>query len=325
MRKVKELDAFVLSNKEIREVLLDIGWPGLISEIKKGFLLGSQGENIVPPKVYIHTEVSDMRCMPAYLPGYNKRYCGVKIISAAPKNSKFGLQTVLGEYILRNAETQELLAVMQAEELTAFRTGAATGVATELLSRNDSKTLGIIGTGKQAYYQTKAVLTVRPDIKIVKVHDLDNKNASIYKERYKKEFEREVRIVPLKEVMDCDIVTTLTPATAPFITREHIKDGVHLNGVGADSKIKIEFEPDVLKNSRIFIDDVIQCINSGEIYRGLEKAIIKKEALILLGDVLDSKAKGRIREEDITFFKSTGVAFQDLITAILLFERLKPE
>ena len=81
MKKIKELNAFVLSNDEIESTLRDIGWERLISEIKKGFLLSSQGKNIVPPKVYIHTDKSDMRCMPAYLPAYNKKYCGVKIIS----------------------------------------------------------------------------------------------------------------------------------------------------------------------------------------------------------------------------------------------------
>jgi ornithine cyclodeaminase/alanine dehydrogenase-like protein (mu-crystallin family) len=207
MKEIKELKAFAISNEEIKDVLEDIGWKRLISEIKKGFLLGSQGKNIVPPKVYIHTEVSDMRCMPAYLPEYNQNYCGVKIISAAPENRKIGIPTVLGEYLLRNAKTQELLAVMQAEELTSYRTGAATGVATELLSRKNSKTLGIIGLGKQAYYQTKAVLTVRNDINIIKAYDINHKHAKIFKEKYEREFGRDIKIVDLKEVMNSDIVT----------------------------------------------------------------------------------------------------------------------
>jgi len=98
---------------------------------------------------------------------------------------------------------------------------------------------------------------------------------------------------------------------------------MHLNGVGADSKTKIEFEPEVLKKSRIFVDDLAQCIHSGEIYQGLEKGTVVKADLIPLGDVLLGKAEGRRSDDDITFFKSTGVAFQDLITAIQVFERLK--
>ena len=96
--------------------------------------------------------------MPSYLPRYSPRYCGVKIVSVAPLNRKRGLPCVLGEYLLRDAETQQLLAILQAEEMTAYRTGAATGVATDALARHKCETLGIIGTGKQAYYQAKATL-----------------------------------------------------------------------------------------------------------------------------------------------------------------------
>ena len=98
---------------------------------------------------------------------------------------------------------------------------------------------------------------------------------------------------------------------------------MHINGVGADAKQKIEFEPDVLKKAKVFVDDFEQCINSGEVYRALQSSIIKKADLVPIGDVLIGKADGRISEEEITFFKSTGVAHEDLITAILVYEQLK--
>jgi alanine dehydrogenase len=322
MKKIKELDASLITNEELKETIESIGWKTFISEIRKGFEQSSAGDVVVPAKVYVNTEVSDMRCMPAYLPKYNPLYCGVKIVSVAPDNKKLGLPTVLGEYLLRDAETQSLKAIMQAEEMTAYRTGAATGVATEALSRADSKTLGIIGTGKQAYYQAKAILTVRPSIDRINVFNRTEQRAIRFKESYESEFGVDIAVVDLKDAMDSDIVTTLTPATEPFISSDLIRQGTHLNGVGADSKTKIEFEPEVLKKSKIVIDDLAQCIHSGEIYQGLEKGIVKKADLIPLGDVLLGKAKGRTSEEDITFFKSTGVAFEDLITAILVFENM---
>ena len=322
MKKIKELDASLITNEELKETIESIGWKTFISEIKKGFEQSSAGDVVVPAKVYVNTEVSDMRCMPAYLPKYNPRYCGVKIVSVAPDNKKLGLPTVLGEYLLRDAETQSLKAIMQAEEMTAYRTGAATGVATEASSRTDIKTLGIIGTGKQAYYQAKAIPTVRPSIDRINVFNRTEQRAIRFKESYESEFGVDIAVVGLEDAMDSDIVTTLTPATEPFISSDLIRQGTHLNGVGADSKTKIEFEPEVLKKSKIVIDDLAQCIHSGEIYQGLEKGIVKKADLIPLGDVLLGKAKGRTGEEDITFFKSTGVAFEDLITAILVFENL---
>lgn len=323
MKKIEELNAFLITNEELKEAIEAIGWKFFISEIQKGFEHSSLGYSMVPCKVYIYTEVSDMRCMPAYLPKYNRDYCGVKIISVAPENPKHGLPSVLGEYLLRDAETQELIAILQAEEMTAYRTGAATGVATEVLARRDCTTLGIIGTGKQAPYQAKAILTVRPSIERIKVYNRTEQHARDFKAEYEREFGIDITVAGLEEAVDSDIVTTLTTATEPFISRELIRPGMHLNGVGADSKTKIEFDPDVLKKSKIFVDDLAQCIHSGEVYQGLERGLLKEEDLIPLGDVVLGKAVGRTSEDDITFFKSTGVAFEDLITAILVFERLK--
>ncbi len=90
--------------------------------------------------------------------------------------------------------------------------------------------------------------------------------------KFKKEYEPkpgvDIAVVSLEEAVDSDMVTTVTPATEPFISPELVSSGTHLNGVGADSKTKIEFEPEVLKKSRIFIDDLSQCMHSGEIYQG---------------------------------------------------------
>jgi len=323
MKKIEELNAFLITNEELKETIEDIGWKFFISEIKKGFEHSSLGYSIAPEKVYVDTGVSDMRSMPAYLPKYNPKYCGVKIVSVAPDNPKRGLPSVLGEYLLRDAETQELIAILQAEEMTAYRTGAATGVATEVLARRDCTTLGIIGTGKQAPYQAKAILTVRPSIERIKVSNRTEQRARNFKAEYEREFGIDITIVGLEEAVDSDIVTTITTAMKPFISPDLIRLGMHLNGVGADSKTKIEFDPDILKKCRIFVDDLAQCIHSGEVYQGLERGLLKEEDLIPLGDVVLGKARGRTSEDDITFFKSTGVAFEDLITAILVFERLR--
>jgi alanine dehydrogenase len=323
MEKINKLGAFFITNEELRETLEGIGWPGFISEIRKGFEQSSLGQAQVPEKVYINTEVSDMRCMPAYMPKYSPAYCGVKIVSVAPENRKLGIPTVLGEYLLRDARTQQLLAILQAEDLTAFRTGAATGVATDALARKDARTLGIAGTGKQAYYQLKGMLAVRPNIEKIRLFDISEEYARKFKERFEREFGVDMAVSSLEETLNSDIVTTITPAREPFIPPELVRPGVHLNGVGADSKSKTEFDPRVLKKARIFVDGLEQCIHSGEVYQGLEQGLIRKEDLVSVGDVVAGKAEGRTGPEDITFFKSTGVAFQDLITAILVFERLK--
>jgi alanine dehydrogenase len=322
MKRLAELDAVLITNDDLKAAIEAIGWRDFIAEIRTGFVQSSLGYSVTPPKVYVNTAVSDMRCMPSYLPKYNPRYCGVKIVSVAPRNRDCGLPCVLGEYLLRDAETQQLLAIMQAEEMTAYRTGAATGVATDALARQDCVTLGIVGTGKQAYYQAKAILTVRPSIASIKLVDRAKDRASAFKVQYEREFGVDMAVVKLHDAVDSDILTTVTPATKPFVSPEMLRPGMHLNGVGADSKTKIEFAPEVLRNARIVVDDLTQCIHSGEVYQGLERGLITEQDLIPLGDVLTGKREGRRTPTEITFFKSTGVAFEDLITAILVYERL---
>ena len=326
MKIVDELGVPVFTNDDVRVAVERIGWKKFIEEVKKGFEQSAAGKVDAPHKTYVNTPFdSDMRCMPAYLAEYSSgKYAGVKIVCVVPRNSTRHLPTVIGEYVLRDAETMQLLAIMQAEELTAYRTGAATAVATDALARTNVKTMCIIGAGKQAYYQAKGILAVRPSIENIKVFDVFPASVERFK-TYEKELGVDVIVVRSVEaaINGSDIATTVTPTTKPFISPNIITAGIHINGVGADSKHKLEFDPQVLKKSKVFVDDVEQCINSGEVYQGLEKGIINKNDLSPLGDVLLRKAKGRTSGKDITFFKSTGVAYEDLITAILVYEQLK--
>jgi len=328
MKISKELGIPIFTNDDVRTAIEKIGWKKYLEEIKKGFEHSALGKAEIPHKIYVYTPFnSDMRCMPAYLTEYYcGKYTGVKIVCVAPKNREKMLPTVIAEYSLRDAETMRLLTIMQAEELTACRTGAATAVATDVLTNKHVKTLCLIGAGKQAYYQAKGILIMRPFIDKIKIFDIQKTIAEHFK-NYEKEFGVDIIVEKTIEhaIKDSDVVTTITPSIKPIIQSDFIVNGMHLNAVGADSKHKIEFDSSVLKKSIIFVDDLEQCINSGEIYSGLEQGIISKKSLILLGDVLIGKAKGRGSDGDITFFKSTGVAHDDLITAIVVYEQLKQE
>jgi alanine dehydrogenase len=328
MKIIQEIGAPSFTNDDVRSVIEKIGWERFIKEIRKGFEQSSLGKADTPHKIYVNTPFeSDMRCMPAYLTEYKGgKYAGVKVICVVPKNIQRQMPCVLGEYLLRDAETMQLLAVMKAEELTAYRTGAATAVATDVLALKGAKTMCMIGAGKQAYYQAKGILAVRPSIEKIKVFDLFAACCQRFK-NYEKEFGVDIEVsTSVEDAIKCaDVITTVTPATVPFISHNAITSGMHMNGVGADSKHKIEFDPHVLKKSKVFVDDMEQCINSGEVYQGLEKGMIDKSDLIPIGDVLIGKEKGRTSNSDITFFKSTGVAHEDLITAILVYEHFKKQ
>jgi alanine dehydrogenase len=258
MKIIPELGIPVFTNNDVSAAVEKVGWKKFIEEIRKGFEEFAAGKADVPHKIYVNTPFnSDMRCMPAYLTEYRGgKYAGVKIICVVPQNPTRHLPTVIGEYILRDAETMQLLAIMQAEELTAYRTGAATAVATDSLARKNVKTMCIIGAGKQSYYQAKGILTVRPSIENIKVYDISTALAEHFKTY---EAELGVDITVARSVEDAmngsDIATTATPSTKPIVSPDSITAGMHINGVGADSKYKIEFDLNVLEKSKIFVDD----------------------------------------------------------------------
>ena len=315
-----------ISNEEVNRILSEIGWKALIDAIEYGFVADAKGEVEAPAKIYLNTPWSDMRCMPAYMPTYDPDLCGVKIVCVAPDNPKKGLPTTTGVYLLMDAHTEEVRSCMEAEEITAWRTAAATAVATRTLARKDTETLGIIGLGKQAKYHVEAILEVF-DYNISEILIFDQ-SYDVQKRFIKNEFEDiPINAVLLKELLySSDIITTLTPATKPFIKNEDVAWKTHINAVGADSKDKIEFESEILLDSTIIVDNIEQCVHSGgEIYHGLEKGWITKDRLISLGNILLGRKEGRKRDIDITFFKSTGVAFQDLMTAIMVYKTVEGE
>ena len=314
-----------ISNEEINQILGEIGWKTLIDTIEEGFKADARGEVEAPAKIYLDTPWSDMRCMPAYMPTYDPDLCGVKIVCVAPDNPKKGLPTTTGVYLLMDAHTQEIRACMEAEEITAWRTAAATAVATRALARKDSKTLGMIGLGKQAYYHLVAIREM-VDLDEVWICD-QSKEAETKFEKYVEQKGLVAKITSVKETLkNSDILTTLTPAIEPYIKIEDVSLRTHINAVGADSKDKNEFEPEILLDSTIVCDNIEQCVHSGgEIYHGLEKGWITKNRLKALGDILLGHSGGRRLNTDITFFKSTGVAFQDLITAIMVYKTIEGE
>ena len=318
-----------ISNEEVNRILSEIGWKALIDAIEYGFVADAKGEVEAPAKIYLNTPWSDMRCMPAYMPTYDPDLCGVKIVCVAPDNPKKGLPTTTGVYLLMDAHTQEIRACMEAEEITAWRTAASSAVATRTLARKDSKTLGIIGLGKQAYYHAKAIIGIT-NIEEILINDISVSAI----ERFKKIFdtcesENGVTIKNTSNRDICknsDIITTLTPVREPYIKIEDVSLRTHINAVGADSKDKNEFEPEILLDSTIVCDNIEQCVHSGgEIYHGLEKGWITKNRLKALGDILLGHSGGRRLNTDITFFKSTGVAFQDLMTAIMVYKTIEGE
>jgi alanine dehydrogenase len=218
--------------------------------------------------------------------------------------------------ILSDPKTGFPLAIMDGTSITALRTGAAGGVAAKYLANASSSRISLVGCGKQAQTQLMALEQVFK-IKSVSVYDIDNTQAL--------EFIREMKFLGLKikcclSIKDCilgaDIVVTSTPSRKPIIKSGWISAGVHINAIGADAKGKEELEPAILKKAKVFVDDRTQAMHSGEINVPITKKIIKEGDICAnLGEVIAGKKKGRISEDDITIFDSTGLAILDVAVA----------
>ena len=290
--------------------------------VERAFRQHGLGRVQMPPKSYLYYTAynGDLRTMPAYLEEEN--ITGVKIVNVHPGNPDRGLPTVMALIILISPETGAPVAIMDGTYLTDIRTGAAGGIAAKYLARKDSKVIGLVGAGNQAKTQLEALLEVF-DPEMVKITSRTEESC--------KQFIREMAdITPceiryeksIEKVCNCDILVTTTPTRKPIVKAQWIKEGTHINAIGADAVGKEELDPELLIRSKIVVDDIVQALHSGEVNVPLSKHYISENDIhAQLGEVITGLKPGRTSEEEITIFDSTGLAIQDVASAHLAYER----
>jgi alanine dehydrogenase len=304
----------LLLNKDVVKDLLRM--PDVIKVVEDAFIALGQHKATMPPKAYLVVEHGDFRAMPAAIPGA----AGMKWVNVHPQNASRGLPTIMAILIYSDPEAGYPLAVMDATEITAYRTAATSAVASKYLARKDSHILGIIGAGRQAYTQIIAHMELF-DIKLIKVFDR-SRGAS---EKLIISFpDYPLRECSLEETAAADIVCTLTPSRAPLLKKEWINPGTHINAVGADAKGKEELEPSILKNAIVVVDDLRQASVAGEVNVPISKGLFAiDDVYATLSEVVVSKKQGRTDENTVSVFDSTGVAIEDIATAKLIYEKAK--
>lgn len=287
-----------------------------IKAVEQAFRDWTNGKGTMPTKAYLVLEKGDFRAMPAALPGA----AGVKWVNVHPKNPSRGLPTVMAVLIYNDPETGYPLAIMDATDITAFRTGATAAIASKHLARPDSDTIGVIGAGRQAYTQIMAHAELF-DLKLVKIYDLVPSAA----ERLAKSLPQfKTSICKIEDAAASDIVCTVTPARAPVLKKEHIRPGTHINAIGADAEGKEELEPSVLKGAVVVVDDLRQASKSGEINVPIAKGLYSaSEVYSTLGEIIAGYKPGRTDPNSVTIFDSTGVAIEDIAIAKLIYEQAK--
>ncbi len=296
----------------------------VVEAVEVAFARHGSGSTRMPPKVYLPLpeHAGDFRAMPVYFPAIDgtAASAGVKWINAHPENpARHGLPSVLGVFILSDPETGRPLAVMDATELTAARTGAAAAVATKYLAPPGSDTLTLVGCGAQAPAVLAAHLVV---MKPKEVRLVDRDAAAV--QRIVAAFpDLACRSVSLEEGMAADVVCTMTPSRSGFIDHAMLSGATHINAMGADAPGKQELDAEILRDARVFLDDMDQASKSGEVNVALDSGLITMDDLAgTLGEVVAGKIVGRA-EAATTVFDSTGLAVQDLAVADRIYEKAR--
>jgi alanine dehydrogenase len=286
----------------------------VISVVEEAFKMLGEGRGKMPAKTYLSLERGDFRAMPAALPGC----AGVKWVNVHPQNLSLGLPSIMAILIYSDPETGYPLAIMDATEITACRTGAAAAVASKYLARFDSHTIGIIGAGFQAHTQ---ILAHAELFNLISINVFDVSQATV-DQLMRSLAPFPIRNCSIQEAVASDIVCTLTPSRSPIVKREWVKQGTHINAVGADAPGKQELDSSIVKEVIVVVDDLEQASGSGEINVPIQEGIYSKEEIHgTLAELVVGKKKGRANDRDITVFDSTGVAVEDIAVAKLLFEK----
>ena len=255
--------------------------------------------------------------MSAYRSGEGGAF-GLKAICVFPGNPAQGKDAHQGAVTLFDRETGELLALMNASEITAIRTAAVSAVATRLLARADASVLAIIGAGVQARTHLAALACVR-DIKRVRVAARTFEHSRKLVEEMQPQFTFPIEAVDTNEeaVRGADLVVTATSSLEPVIQRDWIASGAHVNAIGTHSPKSREVDSATMAAARIFVDRRESALNeSGDYLLAAAEGVVSPESIIgEIGELLVGRKTGRTSQSEITLFKSLGLAIEDVACA----------
>ena len=264
--------------------------------------------------------------MPAHDPDLG--YTVLKMVSVYPGNPARGLPAISGLVTLIDGATGRPVAVMDGAMVTALRTGAASGAATRVLARDDASVLAVLGAGAQAPYQVLAVCAVRP-IRQVRIYNRTRERAERLAEwlgqRLGPGIERVVAASPSEAARGAHVICTATASPEPLLAAGDVAPGTHINAVGSFRPGMRELARDLVWRARpVFVDQLEAAEEeAGELIDALEAGALGPGDLVELGQVLAGGHPGRVDPDQVTVFKSCGLAAQDLYAAARIWERAR--
>ena len=320
----------LLTRRDVESVLT---MKEALAAVEEGFRRLGQGRAIMPQRTAIRMpEHHGLHLgMPAFIgadapddPAGGA--LALKVVTVYPDNpSKHKLPTTIGTLLLNDPRTGALLAIMDAGFMTAMRTGAASGVATKHLARADARTVGVFGAGIQARAQLAAVAEVRRIEKAV-VCDISREAREQYAAAMSAQLG--IPVEPTDDPRRClegDIVIAATSSRTPLFDGALLRAGQHLNGIGAHAPDTREFDTRTMQRAKVVADLPSACLaEAGELIIPIREGAFGEERIHAgLGEIVAGLKPGRASDEEITLFKSVGLAIQDAATAARVFRLAK--
>ena len=307
----------ILTRDEIASLLT---MPDALDAVEEGFARLSKGEVTMPQRAAtpVGPHGGLHLSMPAYVEG-DPGTLSVKIVTVYGGNpARFGLPMIQGVLLLHDARNGKLLSIMDAEYVTMMRTGAASGVATKYLAKPDAQTLTLFGAGAQASAQLEAVCAVRGIGRAFIVTRSGQKDADFSKTMSER---LGIDVVPMRDVRAAveaaDVLCTATSSAEPLFDGTWVRPGTHINAVGAYTRSMRELDAVTVQRSRVFVDaHPAAQTEAGDILLAIAEGAFGYEHVTgELGDLVLGRAAGRTDDNQITLFKSVGLAMQDAVTA----------
>ena len=313
-----------LNAAEIRKVF---SMREAIESDREAFMI--QGEGLADVPVRTNFAIAE-GCITSFMPAHIKKYpqAGIKIVSTYAGNHKKGMPAVSATVLLADPETGVVNALLDGTELTRMRTGAVSGLATELLANEMAEVGALFGTGGQASSQLEAVLTARP-LKEVRVFDMaPDKAVDFIKRTAETAAKFGTKLVaaesPEAAVSGADIITTVTTSPQPVFDGRRVKAGAHINAVGTFMPHKRELDEYIVRRAdKIFIDNREAVMSeAGEFLIPMAEGRFSEDMITgEIGDLLLGRAAGRGGRDEITLMKTVGFATLDIVIAHRVYEK----
>ena len=311
----------ILSDKEVRS-LIDID--ELIAVLEQAHIQYSTGKAVMPVRLVVPLPQIQGRItsMPGYL--NEDQALGLKVVTYFQDNPKQGLPAILATIMLFSAETGKMIAAMDGTYITTMRTACASALATRALANPETPVLGILGAGVQARSHIRALSRVRR-LQRIKIFSPSGSSARAVKKDLAAEIGVPIEVTECAEysVRDADLVVTATTAKAPIVKSDWLKPGVHINAVGSHRPDLREIDGGTLSCSKVVVDSreaiMAEC---GDVLLALiEKSVSESVIHAEIGEILAGTKSGRTSAEEITLYKSVGIAIQDVATAQLVYQK----